>query len=428
MIKRFSVAILIFICLFLTSCTKSKAVAETAATPLGQTLDAALDPNEEVTLYFVGSYDNFEALEKLASDFKAIYPNFNLVYEKLDDYYNTGLANRLASNQDVDLFMELYSTTADKGHALDLSKVGLDFESLIESPIKASYDNGAIRALPMAMQLYGMMVNEDLLSREGIAIPSTFTELCAACDALIEKGYEYPIRGFNNTFFYDMMIGDITVGISKKDNAQEIFDNIASMGEGYEEYLLPYYEIAHLMAERSYISLEANSEISDDYEATLLRFMEGDIPFMVTSGATVSGSAKREKKSESYKANPFSYSFMPIPLSDAPRAYASVFVTFSINASSANLEWAKAFVRFATTAKELDAFASVKRVFSISRLSEAPMFRHFTSMDSSNMLITGEYEIRRKFLSSFAYSCREMLSQDLSFDQALEVYVECMHM
>lgn len=95
-----------------------------------------LDTSEEVTLYFVGDYNNFEALEAVVADFKGVYPNITIVYEKLDDYYNTGLANRMASNKDIDLLMDAYDSNVNKDNLSDLSKIGADFGVLKKGVIE----------------------------------------------------------------------------------------------------------------------------------------------------------------------------------------------------------------------------------------------------------------------------------------------------
>ena len=45
-----------------------------------------------------------------------------------------------------------------------------------------------------------------------------------------------------------------------------------------------------------FVDLDACGEIQDNYEAVILRFFEGDVPMMVCSGDTVSGTKKRESR------------------------------------------------------------------------------------------------------------------------------------
>ena len=64
------------------------------------------------------------------------------------------------------------------------------------------------------------------------------------------------------------------------------------------------------------VNLDACQEIENNYDAVILRFFEGDVPMMICSGDTVSGTKKREERSEAFIAAPFAYSFAPVPISD----------------------------------------------------------------------------------------------------------------
>ena len=69
------------------------------------------------------------------------------------------------------------------------------------------------------------------------------------------------------------------------------------------------------------MDLDACSEIEND--AVILRFLEGDVPMMTCSGDTVSGTKKREERSEAFIANPFTYSFVPVPMADEDAYFVS---------------------------------------------------------------------------------------------------------
>ncbi|MBO7092106.1 MAG: hypothetical protein J6W23_10000, partial [Victivallales bacterium] len=65
-----------------------------------------------------------------------------------------------------------------------------------------------------------------------------------------------------------------------------------------------------------YLNLKSCGELKDNYDAVILRFFEGDVPMMLASGNTVSGTKKRESKSQAFTARPFKYSFHPVPSTD----------------------------------------------------------------------------------------------------------------
>jgi len=92
------------------------------------------------------------------------------------------------------------------------------------------------------------------------------------------------------------------------------------------------------------VNLDACKEIENNYDAVILRFFEGDVPMMTGSGDTVSGTKKRESRSEAFIDAPFSYSFVPIPISDDGAYFLDMpNLQFSVNKDSQNLDMANEF-------------------------------------------------------------------------------------
>ena len=84
---------------------------------------------------------------------------------------------------------------------------------------------------------------------------------------------------------------------------------------------------------------------------------------MICTGDTVSGTGKREGQSEAFSKAPFTYSFAPIPLSEAGGYFIdSPSIQFSVNQTCENLDMTNEFMRFLITRQELNEMASVKRL------------------------------------------------------------------
>ncbi len=82
---------------------------------------------------------------------------------------------------------------------------------------------------------------------------------------------------------------------------------------------------------------------------------------MTCSGDTVSGTKKRESRSEAFIANPFTYTFVPVPLSDDGAIFLDMSnLQFSVNKDSKNLDMANEFMRFLITSSELSEMAQKK--------------------------------------------------------------------
>ncbi|MER2151266.1 MAG: hypothetical protein ABS900_06605, partial [Candidatus Limivicinus sp.] len=117
------------------------------------------------------------------------------------------------------------------------------------------------------------------------------------------------------------------------------------------------------LIEKGYINLEKCGEISDNYTQVILRFFEGDVPMMICTGDTVSGTGKRESQSEAFSKAPFTYSFAPVPMSEAGGYFIdSPSIQFSVNKTCDNLEMTNEFMRFLVSRQELNEMASVKRL------------------------------------------------------------------
>ena len=120
----------------------------------------------------------------------------------------------------------------------------------------------------------------------------------------------------------------------------------------------------------------------------ILRFFEGDVPMMFCSGDTVSGTKKRESQSEAFIANPFEYTFAPVPISDEGVSFLDMpNLQFSVNKDSANLDMANEFMRFLVTPQELNNMAQNKGLMSPTKdLSFNSMYAAFGEVPESRVL------------------------------------------
>ena len=129
------------------------------------------------------------------------------------------------------------------------------------------------------------------------------------------------------------------------------------------ESMRPALGAVERLIESGCIDLAECDKIEDNYTQVILRFFEGDVPMMICTGDTVSGTKKRESQSEAFTASPFKYTFHPIPLSDQGGYFIdSPSVQFSVNKDCDNLDMTNEFMRFLITSEELNQMASMKRL------------------------------------------------------------------
>ena len=344
---------------------KPEVVAEEGFKP---SLDTTLSCHIKVA----GGYDNFEALEAEFDRFNEYYPNVELMFTKVDDYNNM-IGTVLNSNDAPDIYVnyswmygrEQYQSSID--HAEDLADPALGLNlNCIRSNIILNTDDGKLPMVPVFSNTYGMLVNESLFEKEGLKVPTTYQELVTVCDEFRKKGYENPMMGFSKeetTSLFSLTIYPFFCGTVAND--AEAVKKLNALDPAAGEYMRPSLEKIVQFLNDGCVNLDACDEIENNYDAVILRFFEGDIPMMTCSGDTVSGTKKRESRSEAFIANPFTYTFVPVPMSDEGANFLDMpNLQFSVNKDSSNLDMANEFMRFLITSKELNEMAQNKGLMS----------------------------------------------------------------
>ena len=343
----------------LTSCKKEKDVFK-----------PSLDTNTSCKIKVVGDYSNFEALETEFDRFNAYYPNVVLSYEKVDDYTNT-IGAVLEGNDKPNIFFsyaawmsggDKYKTAIAHMEELSDSSLKLNLKCIREGIITKS-DN-KVFMVPVFARTYGTLVNNDIFKKEGINIPTKWDELLTVCESFKNKGYASPMMGYTlkdssclmNTIAYPAFVA----ALAKNPTALEQANNLdPAAGEYMRDGLT---KVSQLFSSGA-INLTECEKIGDNYTKVILRFFEGDVPMMVCTGDTVSGTKKREKDSEAFTNNPFDYSFIPIPMTDKGGYFIdSPSVQFSVNKDCENLDMTNEFMRFLIRNEELNNMASLKRL------------------------------------------------------------------
>ena len=330
----------------------------------------ALDTGTSCSITVVGSYDNFEALEAEFDRFNEIYPNVQLSYVKVDDYNNM-MGTVLEGNDKPNIFFSYawmignanYDSVFAQMEDLSDSALALDLDCIRPGLINRDAE-GRVLMAPVFSRTYGMLVNNDLFKKEGLSVPATWKELLDVCEAFRGKGYTSPMMGYSlkssasfmNTIAYPLFAATLAENSEALALANDL-DPAAG------EYLRPALETVDQLIELGCFDLGECDKIEDNYTQVILRFFEGDVPMMVCTGDTVSGTKKRESQSEAFSAAPFDYSFSPIPLTDDGGYFIdSPSVEFSVNKNCDNLDMTNEFMRFLITRQELNEMASVKRL------------------------------------------------------------------
>jgi multiple sugar transport system substrate-binding protein len=279
--------------------------------------------------------------------------------------------------------------------------------------------------VPVFARNYGMLVNNDLFAKESLQVPTTWEELKAVCEAFLSKGYASPVMGFSadpsgclmNTLVYPEVVAALAGDPEALRAANE-------MDPSAGEYMRAGLESMMQMIGNGYINLEKCGEISDNYTQVILRFFEGDVPMMICTGDTVSGTGKRESQSEAFSKAPFAYSFTPIPLSDAGGYFIdSPSIQFSVNKTCENLDMTNEFMRFLITRQELNRMASVKRLVTpTTDLSFDSVYAPFSQVPAERILCPEVIGITDPLAAQIRNAAYQVGTGAITIDEAVSQY------
>ncbi len=391
----------------------------------------ALDTKTSCSITVAGSYDNFEALEAEFDRFNEYYPNVQLSYLKLDDYNNV-LGTVLESKDRPNIFFSyswmIGNETYDPVFALmeDLSDPALSLDLGCIRPGLLNHDaEGRVLMAPVFSRSYGMLVNNDLFEKEGLSVPTTWTELVAVCEGFRSKGYASPMMGYSlkssssfmNTVAYPLFVATLA------ENPEAIaLANDLDPAAG--EYMRPALEALERLIETGCIDLEECDKIEDNYTKVILRFFEGDVPMMICIGDTVSGTKKRESQSEAFTKSPFKYSFSPIPMTDDGVYFIdSPSVEFSVNKACNDLDMTNEFMRFLITSKELNEMASVKRlVTSTTDLSFDSVYAPLGQVPADRIISPEVLGVKDPLTAQIRNAAFRVGKGELTVDEAIAMY------
>ena len=333
-----------------------------------ETFTAALPADTTGTITVAGHYSNFESLEAEFVRFNEIYPNIELNYVYLDSYNDT-IIPAVSSAAPPDIFyLPLWMVDKEKYEVLFEAAEDLDGEELnigldcIRPGLIYRDANGAVPMVPVFASTFGMLVNDDLFQKEGLAVPQSYSEMIQVCDTLKERGYQNPVLSYNDSshMLYAMIYPYFCARAAQE---PEQLAKLNALDPGAGEMLRSSLELTEDFMSRGFIDTESCREMKSAYEPMILRFFEGDIPMMFVDGDTVSGTGKRESMSESFSAQPFTYSFHPIPSTEEGGYFLdSASVSLTVNKNSQSLPLANEFMRFLIRTPELGNMAKLKRL------------------------------------------------------------------
>ena len=391
----------------------------------------SMDKNTSCSIKIVGSYGNFEALETEFDRFNEYYPNVTLSYLKLDDYNNT-LSTVLESNDKPNIFFsytwmignDKYNSVVSHMENLSSSNLKINLDCI--RPGLINHDSeGNVLMVPVFSRSYGMLVNNDLFKKEKVEIPTKLDELLSCCTTLNGRGYKSPMMGYTqksssclmNTVAYPLFLSELA-------NNKEALDLANNLDPKAGVYMRNSLEKVDALIKNNCIDISECDKIKDNYESVIMRFFEGDVPMMICTADTASGTKKRESQSEAYTKNPFNYSFYSIPLTDNGGYFIdSPSIEFSVNKDCDNLDMTNEFMRFLVTNKELNEMASNKGLLTPTKaVSFDSIYASFGNIPQEYTISPEALGIKDQLTVQIRVASFKVGKGELTIDEAIEKY------
>ena len=145
---------------------------------------------------------------------------------------------------------------------------------------------------------------------------------------------------------------------------------------------------------------------------------------MLCSGDVVSGTKKRESKSEAFTENPFKYDFFVAPSGDDGGYYMdSLSIMFSVNKNSANLDMANEFIRFLTSEEELGLMAEKKRLITPTKdYSLDQVYASLSGFPEDRTVNFRDTEILDPAVKEFRAAADAVINGKMTVDEAVANY------
>lgn len=381
-----------------------------------------LNTDEKLTLNILGYFGNFEALDAVTNDFNKYYPNISFNYQQVS---GNNLVAFLDSNFQTDIFMtssDTISSTNLIDYCLDLSTVNLNLNDVDQTMLTTSYKGNFLHSLPIGQNIYGIITNVTLLKKEGLDIPKNYDKFINTLNTLKTKGY-VPLQSSSTKIYPELTI-NMMVNTIQEDN--ELYNDLINGNLKSYSKIENIFNIVSNIQNNEYSLDEVNNLYPfDNYNDAILRFFEGNVPFWVCNSEKVCGMKKRETKSETFKANPFEYTYIYAPLGDkGSYVYHEPWYGLGISKRSPSIEYAKEFMRFYATKDELNKMASTKGVPSIAKEKyNSDIYKYIDNPEAIETNCIYDGKVTQKNFDAWYTCINSFATKKLSKEEAIKSFI-----
>ena len=276
--------------------------------------------------------------------------------------------------------------------------------------------------MPIGQNIYGIITNVTLLKKEGLDIPKNYDEFINTLNTLKTKGYVS--LQISSTKIYPELTINMMVNTIQEDN--ELYNDLINGNLKSYSKIENIFNIVSDIQNNEYSLDEVNNLYPfDNYNDAILRFFEGNVPFWVCNSEKVNGMKKRETKSETFKANPFEYTYIYAPLGDkGSYVYHEPWYGLGISKRSPSIEYAKEFMRFYATKDELNKKASTKGVPSIAKEKyTSDIYKYIDNPEAIETNCIYDGKVTQKDFDAWYKCINSFATKKLSKEEAIKSFI-----
>lgn len=277
--------------------------AKQTPTPATNTADAAkedapaevevpkVDSDEAIELSFVTwRTEDVDILKEMIATFEAANPNVKVNMEVTSndqtEYYSV-LKSRLLSGEGADVCMAhagpFITELAEEGYLLELDSD--IYAEMNPGMLSAGQVNGKQYGLPQTTNTFVVYYNTALFEELGIAVPTDYESLKAACDALRAGGYMPMAAGFGEAWVTDILYEALLC-----DYAPENPDSYHQLETGEAKltddlYVKVFSDVDKMVND----GIFQDNVLGTNYESSISLFASGKAGMLLDGSWTVAG-------------------------------------------------------------------------------------------------------------------------------------------
>jgi len=226
-----------------TDTTKSEETAADTKAEAAQTTTS----DEPAEIYmFISSPEYADAINALIEEYKTVAPNVTINYETTQNDYPTLLKAKLNSGEVPDIFsstsgMEI-DTYLEYSYNLANEPIASAMSDSVAAAMASTQEGGGIYGFAIKGNWFGCVYNQAIFDELGIAYPTTYSELEAACEKISAAGYKPFATGFGEWWVWKHVAQQFVsaaaekAGISTGELMQKFKDGEAHVSDYPEMY------------------------------------------------------------------------------------------------------------------------------------------------------------------------------------------------